>query len=128
MAIAAHRELKIGGIIDKSLAVLERTVTPALIFFVALTAVNGVKVYVDSGNYEPALNKALTAVGYYDIDKAKDEARRRGYERVSLETGSQDHFAPARRLYARHGFVVSEPFEGYAEDPNSTFMTLDLHG
>src|SRR6478609_9296849 len=33
MAIAAHRELKIGAIIDKSLAVLERTVTPALIFF-----------------------------------------------------------------------------------------------
>ena len=45
MAIAAHRELKIGGIIDKSLAVLERTVTPALIFFVALTAVNGVIKY-----------------------------------------------------------------------------------
>ncbi|WP_141850592.1 GNAT family N-acetyltransferase [Lapillicoccus jejuensis] len=55
-----------------------------------------------------------------------DEARRRGYDQVSLETGSQDHFAPARRLYARHGFVGCGPFEGYGEDPNSTFMTLDL--
>ncbi|HEY7589856.1 MAG TPA: xanthine dehydrogenase family protein molybdopterin-binding subunit [Candidatus Limnocylindrales bacterium] len=43
-----------------------------------LTAVNGAKVYIDSGNYEPALNKALTAVNYYGIEKAKDEARRRG--------------------------------------------------
>lgn len=46
MAIAAHRELKIGAIIDKSLAVLERTVTPALIFFLALTVVNVVIKYV----------------------------------------------------------------------------------
>jgi len=45
MAIAAHRELKIGAIIDKSLAVLERTVTPALIFFAALTAVDCVIKY-----------------------------------------------------------------------------------
>jgi len=40
MAIAAHRDLKIGVIIDKSLAVIERVVTPALIFLVALAAVN----------------------------------------------------------------------------------------
>jgi len=43
-----------------------------------LTAVNGSKLYIDSGNYEPALNKALTAVNYYEIDKAKKEARKRG--------------------------------------------------
>jgi putative acetyltransferase len=54
------------------------------------------------------------------------EARRRGYRRVSLETGSQDFFAPARRLYARHGFVVCEPFADYVADPNSVFMTLNL--
>jgi len=44
-----------------------------------LTAVNGAKVYVDSGNYEPALNKALTMAGYYDeIPRLKEEARQRG--------------------------------------------------
>ncbi len=43
-----------------------------------LTAVNGSKLYIDSGNYEPALNKALTMAGYYELDKAKEEARRRG--------------------------------------------------
>jgi putative acetyltransferase len=54
------------------------------------------------------------------------EAQRRGYGRVSLETGSQPGFAPARTLYARHGFTSCGPFEGYAPDPNSVFMTLTL--
>lgn len=55
-----------------------------------------------------------------------DEARRRGYERVSLETGSQEFFAPARRLYARHGFAPCPPFADYALDPHSVFFTLVL--
>jgi carbon-monoxide dehydrogenase large subunit len=52
------------------------------------TASGGAKIYIDSGNYEPALNKALTAAGYYDqIPKAKEEARRRGkYLGVGLST------------------------------------------
>lgn len=55
-----------------------------------------------------------------------DEARARGLRRVSLETGSQEHFAPARRLYARQGFGVCGPFGAYRPDPHSTFMTLAL--
>lgn len=55
-----------------------------------------------------------------------DEARRREYERVSLETGTQDFFAPARRLYARHGFVACPPFGDYVADPHSAFFTLAL--
>ncbi len=54
------------------------------------------------------------------------EALRRGYQRVSLETGSQPYFAPARQLYASAGFRPCGPFEGYTEDPNSVFMTLAL--
>jgi len=54
------------------------------------------------------------------------EARHRGYTRLSLETGSMAAFAPARALYSRFGFVYSEPFADYVEDPNSVFMTLDL--
>ena len=53
-------------------------------------------------------------------------ARERGYERLSLETGSMAAFASARGLYARHGFEYCTPFAGYREDPNSVFMTLDL--
>ena len=51
------------------------------------------------------------------------EADRRGYRRLSLETGSQPHFEPARHLYRRHGFVPCAPFGSYRDDPNSAFFT-----
>jgi putative acetyltransferase len=54
------------------------------------------------------------------------EARRRRYERLSLETGSMDVFAPARALYESFGFHYCEPFADYAKDPNSVFMTKVL--
>lgn len=57
-----------------------------------------------------------------------DEARDTGFTRVSLETGTQDFFAPARELYARHGFDACPPFGDYRPDPNSTFMTRSLTG
>lgn len=46
--------------------------------------------------------------------------------RLSLETGSQPEFAPARALYSLHGFNECAPFGDYVLDPNSVFMTLDL--
>jgi carbon-monoxide dehydrogenase large subunit len=42
------------------------------------TASGGAKIYIDSGNYEPALNKAITMAGYMDLDKARAEAKTRG--------------------------------------------------
>jgi putative acetyltransferase len=53
-------------------------------------------------------------------------ARSRGYRRLSLETGSQEAFEPARRLYESFGFARSGPFGDYAEDPYSVFMTMRL--
>ena len=53
-------------------------------------------------------------------------ARARGMSRLSLETGSWPYFAPARALYARHGFVECAPFGDYRPDRNSVFMTLAL--
>ncbi|MFC9896319.1 GNAT family N-acetyltransferase [Nocardia sp. NPDC127579] len=55
-----------------------------------------------------------------------DVARTRGYERVSLETGTAEFFAPAVRLYRRHGFDFCGPFAGYISDPHSVFLTLRL--
>ncbi len=55
-----------------------------------------------------------------------DEARRRNYERIFLETGAEDYFAPARRLYVRNGFTDCPPFADYTLDPNSVFMELRL--
>ncbi len=54
------------------------------------------------------------------------EARRRGYQRLSLETGSMAAFAPARALYSKYGFTDCAPFASYRLDPHSTFMTLEL--
>lgn len=53
-------------------------------------------------------------------------ARARGYERLSLETGSVAGFVPAHRLYESVGFVRTGPFGGYVDDANSVFMTLAL--
>jgi len=50
-------------------------------------------------------------------------ADERGYTRVSLDTGCQDYFAAARRLYARHGFTECGPYGDHSPDPNSVFMT-----
>ncbi|MEA2175190.1 MAG: putative acetyltransferase [Blastocatellia bacterium] len=55
-----------------------------------------------------------------------EEARRRGYNRLSLETGSMEAFEPARQLYANFGFTYCAPFADYVEDPYSVFMTREL--
>jgi putative acetyltransferase len=55
-----------------------------------------------------------------------EEAKRRSYERLSLETGSMDAFAPARNLYASFGFKPCGPFANYVEDPYSVFMTREV--
>lgn len=54
------------------------------------------------------------------------EALATGFTRLSLETGSQPMFEPARRLYERAGFTECPPFEGYVLDPNSVYMTKVL--
>lgn len=54
------------------------------------------------------------------------EARKANLAHLYLETGSFAYFAPARALYARHGFTECAPFRGYRADPNSTFMVLAL--
>jgi putative acetyltransferase len=53
-------------------------------------------------------------------------ARAMGLKQLWLETGSFAFFAPARALYAKHGFVQCAPFEGYKSDVNSTFMTRKI--
>ena len=54
------------------------------------------------------------------------EAKRRGYRRLSLETGSGAAFEPAQRLYGKLGFRECGPFGEYVEDANSVFMTREV--
>ena len=55
-----------------------------------------------------------------------EEARNRGYERLSLETGSTAAFRPAQCLYESVGFTCCGPFANYLDDPYSVFMTKKL--
>ncbi|MGG0176841.1 GNAT family N-acetyltransferase [Gottfriedia acidiceleris] len=55
-----------------------------------------------------------------------EEAKSRGYKRISLETGSMEAFDPAKKLYELFGFKYCKPFAAYKDDPSSVFMTLEL--
>jgi len=67
-----------------------------------------------------------SGLGRTMLDHILNEARTRGYTRLSLETGSMDGFKPSRTLYQSCGFEVCPPFGDYVEDPNSVFMSLAL--
>jgi putative acetyltransferase len=67
-----------------------------------------------------------TGVGRAIVEHLLAVAGRRGYSRVSLETGTMEAFAPARALYTSAGFVPCGPFADYTDSPDNTFMTLSL--
>ena len=54
------------------------------------------------------------------------EGRKRGYQQLSLETGTAPLHAPAISLYRSAGFVSCEPFADYQASPHNQFMSLDL--
>ena len=54
------------------------------------------------------------------------ESKARSYKSLSLETGTNDAFKPAQKLYCQFGFNECEPFSVYKEDPYSLFMTKEL--
>jgi putative acetyltransferase len=60
------------------------------------------------------------------LDHLIGVARRRGYRRLSIETGTGSVFAPARSLYKRAGFTECPPFADYFVSPNSVCMTMEL--
>jgi putative acetyltransferase len=67
-----------------------------------------------------------TGAGRAMLEHIIMEARARSYARLSLETGSMDAFAPARRLYEAFGFTYCGPFADYTADPHSVFMSRSL--
>src|SRR5262245_55780841 len=50
------------------------------------------------------------------------EAQRRGYTRLSLETGSGPAFEPALELYRKYGFIEGGAFDGYEKSPFNQFL------
>jgi putative acetyltransferase len=60
------------------------------------------------------------------LQHLESQARAAGLTRLSLETGAEPIFVPARQLYARAGYAECAPFGSYKPDPNSVFMTKAL--
>lgn len=67
-----------------------------------------------------------TGVGRAILHHIIAEARKRGYARLSLETGTATLHAPAIALYRSAGFVSCEPFADYQASPHNQFMSLEL--
>jgi putative acetyltransferase len=65
-------------------------------------------------------------VGKAMLDHILGEATVRGYRRLSLETGSNEPFAPAWAMYERAGFEPCEPFGEYTDTCFSRYFTRAL--
>ena len=58
------------------------------------------------------------------INHLIDEAKKLNIKKISLETGTGDFFAPARKLFNKFGFKTCEPFAHYKKDPEACYMSL----
>ena len=61
------------------------------------------------------------------INHLINEAKNLKIQRLSIETGSGDFFAPARKLFDSCGFEPCPPFAHYKEDINSLYLTKLLY-
>ncbi|GAA0299645.1 GNAT family N-acetyltransferase [Sphingomonas oligophenolica] len=96
----------------------------------ALLGMGGLK-QLDAGHGEVKSMRTAPAhlrrgVAATMLDHLIAEGRRRGYSRLSLETGSNAPFAPARAMYERAGFTSCGPFADYRDEAFSRYYTLTL--
>ena len=61
------------------------------------------------------------------IDYLINEAKKLNIKRLSIETGSSNFFAPARKLFDNCGFKACSTFAHYKEDKNSLYLTKLLY-
>ena len=52
------------------------------------------------------------------------EAKKLNIKKISLETGAESFFAPARKLFKKCGFKICKPFAHYKEDSDACYMSL----
>jgi putative acetyltransferase len=64
-----------------------------------------------------------SGVGKAMVTHIEDFARSSGIERVSLETGTNEAFKPARELYKSLGYQSCEAFGDYVLSQDNTCMT-----
>ena len=64
-----------------------------------------------------------SGVGRAMVAHIEDFARSSGIERISLETGTNEAFKPARELYKSLGYQSCEAFSDYVLSEDNTCMT-----
>ena len=55
-----------------------------------------------------------------------EKSKKIGINKLSVETGAGDFFAPARKLFKNFGFKECGPFAHYKDDPNSCYYSVDI--
>ena len=73
---------------------------------------------------QPAISCRGKGIGRAMVSHLLGLAKQRGFSQVSLETGTNEAFKPARDLYDSFGFKPCEPFGDYLPHPISVCMTL----
>lgn len=114
---------------------LDRLLTPRVRFFTGRVdgriAATGALAVVEDGHEELKSMRTDPAFrgrgfGRTMLGHLLDDADARGVRRLSLETGRDPFFAPARAMYAAAGFREGAPFGSYLPDPHSAFLTMLL--
>ncbi|MEZ8823735.1 GNAT family N-acetyltransferase [Vibrio amylolyticus] len=91
---------------------------------VAIKALN--EHHVELKSMRTSAHARKSGVASQLLKHALDNASGQGFTRMSLETGTEEYFRPARNLYEKFGFQSCAPFSDYQLDPHSQFMTIEL--
>ena len=67
-----------------------------------------------------------SGIGQSMLEHLIETSKSRGYKYLKLETGIQEAFIAARKLYEKYGFDYCGPFADYKLDQNSAYMKLEL--
>jgi putative acetyltransferase len=114
---------------------IERLRAPDMTFWTAWEADTllgcGALMRLDSGHGEiksmrTAPDHLRKGVAAALLEHAIGEARIRGYQQLSLETGSGPSFEPALALYRKRGFLDGAAFGDYQPTAFNQFLHLDL--
>jgi phosphinothricin acetyltransferase len=116
--------LDITDLLDPAVTFFGYRVEEKLVAVGALKAIDAEHAEVKSMHTQRSARR--TGAGSAILRHIISVARQRGFQRLSLETGSMEAFAPARALYQKAGFVPYGPFADYPDSLNSTYMTMVL--
>ena len=113
----------------------ERLAEPGVTFFSArrggeLLGIGALKridaTHAEIKSMHTAPSARRQGVGAAMVAHLLDVAAHSAYQRVSLETGATEDYAPARALYAKFGLTLCGPFDGYKDTTFSAYMTREL--